>query len=212
MPLLKNCSSILKEAGELDFYQIIKLPEGSVKEFPRYSLKEKLFIGEGKCKLEINGEVKILKYGDIFDINSDKNNPAFLTSLEPSIIIWIGGTWSEETGSFGVFTINNSPNPKNIGDPVSYSRKTEFDNHYHDCDEYWIIFRGSALVVSENKFYKINEGEALFTKAGDHHDLPEVYQTLKGVYFETSLKGLKRKGHLWVHTHGHPKNDEELTK
>lgn len=31
---------------------------------------------------------------------------------------------------------------------------------------------------------------------------PQVFETIKGVYFETTLQGQKRLGHLWEHTHG----------
>jgi mannose-6-phosphate isomerase-like protein (cupin superfamily) len=48
-------------------------------------------------------------------------------------------------------------------------------------------------------------GDCVFTKAGDHHDFPIVYETIKGAWFETTLIGGKRKGHLWDHTHSNNK-------
>lgn len=46
--------------------------------------------------------------------------------------------WSEVT-SASVFRI-----------PFEGSR---FDCHYHDCDEYWLIFSGKAKVMSEGRVY-----------------------------------------------------------
>jgi mannose-6-phosphate isomerase-like protein (cupin superfamily) len=42
----------------------------------------------------------------------------------------------------------------------------------------------------------------VITGAGDHHDLPEISTPIRAVYFETTLVGEKRTGHLWEHTHG----------
>jgi len=72
----------------------------------------------------------------------------------------------------------------------------------HDCDEYWIILKGSGIAVSENVEYKFSAGDCIVTKAGDHHDIPIIYEEVFGVYFETTLIGKKRIGHLWTHTHG----------
>ena len=37
---------------------------------------------------------------------------------------------------------------------------------------------------------------------GHHHDIKYVGEPLEAVYFETTLMGKKRRGHLWNHTHG----------
>jgi mannose-6-phosphate isomerase-like protein (cupin superfamily) len=43
----------------------------------------------------------------------------------------------------------------------------------------------------------VNAGDCIATKMGDHHDFPIVKEKIHGVYFETTLKGEKRLGHLW---------------
>jgi len=35
-----------------------------------------------------------------------------------------------------------------------------------------------------------------------HHELPKIFEEIHGVWFESTLKGKKRKGHLWIHKHG----------
>jgi mannose-6-phosphate isomerase-like protein (cupin superfamily) len=105
--------------------------------------------------------------------------------------------------------MTNCENPHNAGDPVDYPRRTEFDNHYHDCDEYWVIVEGRAVVVSEKKVYILSPGDCLATGMGHHHDLPHVIEPIRGVYFETTLGGQKRLGHLWEHTHGPAEPKEE---
>ena len=199
MPLLK-CSDPLPEWSELDFIEIINIKKGEERLVIQKSPKEKYFVGEGTCKINTNGDTLLKKREDYFEIDKP-GKELKINADEDCIIIHIGGRWSDKTGSCGVFKMNNSENPKNIGDPVDYKRTTDFDNHFHDCDEYWIIFKGSGLAVSEGIHYKLNPGYLLATKAGEHHDLPEVYEEIHGVWFETSLKGKKRTGHLWNHTH-----------
>jgi len=92
--------------------------------------------------------------------------------------------------------------PSNTGDPADYPRNTKFDRHYHDCDEYYILYEGEGVVLTENKLYDITAGDCVAIGKGHHHDLPIVRETVKAVFFETTLQGLKRTGHLWNHTHG----------
>ena len=92
--------------------------------------------------------------------------------------------------------------PPTRGDPVSYAKSTNFDRHYHDCDEYWIVWEGSGVAVSEGRSYDVAAGDCIATGMGHHHDFPNVRQPVRGVYFETTLEGEKRLGHLWEHTHG----------
>ncbi|MCL2814066.1 MAG: cupin domain-containing protein, partial [Oscillospiraceae bacterium] len=70
-----------------------------------------------------------------------------------------------------------------------YYRNTAFDNHYHDCDEYWIIVEGSGTVYSENKKYEVQAGDCVVTGMGHHHDFPVVDSHIYAVYFETTLGG-----------------------
>ena len=95
------------------------------------------------------------------------------------------------------------------GDPVAYPKSTGFDAHYHDCDEYWVVLRGVGTVVIGGRHSTVGPGDAIATGTGHHHDFPEVQAPVDAVYFETTLEGQKRIGHLWEHTHGtaRPKPD-----
>ena len=83
--------------------------------------------------------------------------------------------------------------------------------HYHDCDEYWILFEGSGIAASEGKLYEVSQGDCVATGMGHHHDFPRVFEPVKAVYFETTLEGKKRRGHLWNHTHGQAEPRKERT-
>jgi mannose-6-phosphate isomerase-like protein (cupin superfamily) len=71
-----------------------------------------------------------------------------------------------------------------------------FDTHFHDCDEYWLIYKGRAVVASEGQTYEVGPGDVVFTRAGDEHDVLEVSEDLEAFYLEDRLVGQMRVGHL----------------
>jgi len=71
-----------------------------------------------------------------------------------------------------------------------------FDCHYHDCHEYWLIYRGKARVMSEGREFYVKAGDIVCTKAGDEHDVLEVYEDLEAFYFEDASPEGGRTGHL----------------
>ncbi len=75
-------------------------------------------------------------------------------------------------------------------------RGGRFDCHYHDCDEYWLIFKGRAKVMSEGKEYYVKPGDIVCTRTGDEHDVIEVYEDLEAFWFEDATPPGGRTGHL----------------
>ncbi len=72
-----------------------------------------------------------------------------------------------------------------------------FDLHFHDADEYWLIYEGRARVLSEGQEYEIGPGDILVTKMGDEHDILEIIEgPLKSFWIEDALRGRMRPGHL----------------
>jgi len=70
------------------------------------------------------------------------------------------------------------------------------DCHYHDCNEYWLIFKGKAKVRTENEDFYVQAGDIVCTKAGDEHDVLEVYEDLEAFWFEDVTPTGGRIGHL----------------
>lgn len=124
------------------------------------------------------------------------------TAASPLQAVWLWGDWQDPTGGCGVFSAQEVAEPNNHGDRVEYEHRTSFDSHYHDCDEYWILVAGRGVAVSEGRHYEVGPGDCVATGMGHHHDIPRVSQPIRAVYFETTLEGRKRRGHLWNHTHG----------
>lgn len=71
-----------------------------------------------------------------------------------------------------------------------------FDCHYHDCDEYWLVFQGKARVMTEGVEQYVKPGDIVCTKAGDEHDVVEVYEDLVAFWFEDATPPGGRVGHL----------------
>lgn len=76
------------------------------------------------------------------------------------------------------------------------ARDGRFDRHYHDFDEYWLVFKGRAKVMTENHEFVVEKGDIVCTKAGDEHDVLEVYEDLEAFWFEGPCPPGGRMGHL----------------
>ncbi len=72
-----------------------------------------------------------------------------------------------------------------------------FDRHFHDADEYWLVFAGRARVLSEGMEYVVGPGDVLCTRMGEEHDVLEILEgPLRAFYIEDELRGAMRPGHL----------------
>lgn len=202
MPLLKISDNIFPDWSEVKRITQLSIEPNSATEITKSFAKYALFVISGECSISTNGYEKTFLENDY--LFSEKMNISLKSSNHKTEIVLVEGSWGEELGGSDVFRMSKHSTPRNIGDPVDYPRTNDFDNHYHDFDEYWIILKGSGLAVSEGVKYKFSDGDIIATRMGDHHDLSEVHEDIHGIYFETSLRGQKRLGHLWEHTHGKP--------
>ena len=71
-----------------------------------------------------------------------------------------------------------------------------FDCHYHECHEYWLIFKGKAKIETEGQAHYVKPGDIVCTKAGDEHDCLEIYEDIEGFYFEDATPDDGKIGHL----------------
>jgi len=209
MPVFRSGKGLAPEWCEMEFFEIVELPIGKAHKFGRVSKKEKLIVGKGKCQIASGKQVISADEGTNLDLTSQDEQFEVLDTKEKATLIRMCGRWGNETGGSGLFAVQKTDNPMNVGDPSDHPRNASFDNHFHDCDEYWIIFEGRGIAVSEGKSYEVEPGDCVVTGMGHHHDFPRVFEPVRSVYFETTLEGKKRHGHLWNYQHGlaEPKND-----
>lgn len=89
-------------------------------------------------------------------------------------------SWSDVT-SAGIFRVE--PNGR-------------FDRHYHDCDEYWLVFRGRGRVLVGSRQYEVEAGDIVCTPTGTEHDIVGLYEALEAFWFEGRTPPGGRIGHL----------------
>jgi mannose-6-phosphate isomerase-like protein (cupin superfamily) len=112
----------------------------------------------------------------------------------------ICGEW--ERADVNIFRVERFDAPTNSGTPCSYYRNTGFDNHYHDYDEFWILYEGSGVVYTENRAFEVDAGDCVVTGSGWHHDFPIVHSPVCAVAVEPMDSNVKRLGHLWEQKDG----------
>jgi len=71
-----------------------------------------------------------------------------------------------------------------------------FDRHHHDCDEYWFIFEGRAVIEIDEERYTVEAGDIVCTEVGREHDFLPVLEPISGFWFESRLIPGGRAGHL----------------
>ncbi|WP_461195878.1 cupin domain-containing protein [Bradyrhizobium sp. UFLA06-06] len=145
---------------------------------------------------------QVLREGQFWDMNEADGPFTVDAGDRTAQILIFSGRWGTELGSCGIFTLTPSTPAWCTGDPVGYPKSTNFDSHYHDNDEYWVIIEGAGTVVVGSRSFEVEVGDCVAIGMGHHHDLPQVRADIKGAWFETTLEGKKRLGHLWEHKHG----------
>jgi mannose-6-phosphate isomerase-like protein (cupin superfamily) len=191
---------------ELRHFEIVHLKPDEERSFDRTFPKEKLIVLEGECDVTHLGEVTRAQRKAKFDLQ--ENDPPLavkgVAGLDDTIVVRLCGTWGDVTGGSGIFQVV-TPKPEDRivrGDAVTYPKTTSFDNHFHDCDEYWIVYQGRGVVISEGITYEVQPGDCIATGMGHHHDFPHAYEPVRSAFFETTIQGAKRHGHLWDYQHG----------
>lgn len=187
---------------ELEFFEVVKLPKGSRHEFPRRSRKEKLLVARGKCTVAFAGQTIQAAAGANLDLLTPDGWFEIVDTAEPVKLVLLAGRWGDEIGGSGLFSVEAADKREDPGLALTFVKNTSFDNHYHDCDEYWVIVEGSGAVVTEGKRYPVFPGDCVATGMGHHHDFAEVEQPVLAAWIETTLEGRKRRGHLWTHRDG----------
>jgi mannose-6-phosphate isomerase-like protein (cupin superfamily) len=198
MPVLRD-SRGLPAWSELDSFEIVDVPRGADWRWGANEPANKIVVVDGAIAAHLGGAEHVLAAGAVLDAPAGRHR---LHSDDGARVVVMSGRWGEDCGGSGVFAVTEVDNPRDVGDPVDYPKRTAFDRHYHDCDEYWIIVAGRGTAVTEGVQYQIAAGDCVATRMGVHHDLPLAPEPIRGVYVETTLGGRRRLGHLWEHTHG----------
>lgn len=201
MPVISK-NGTMPQWCELKRYEIIRPAALAPVALPQHPGRMKLMIAEGSFAIRFAGQEVSAERGDQLDVTAEGIHIEVEAKEPDAVLIWLAGSWGEETGGSGFFTTEAAEQPANDGDPADYPRNTRFDRHYHDCDEYYVIYEGNGTVAIGDRLLPFKAGDCVAIGMGWHHDMPQVKETVKAIYMETTLSGQKRTGHLWNHTHG----------
>lgn len=202
MPVFKSGPGQAPRWAELDWFDFVQLDRGVKHVFARSSPREKLIVPKGRCVLKFGDQQLYAGAGAVHDLKAPGDRFEILDVMAPSTLVRFCGRWGGEIGGAGLFEVAPSAEPRDCGDPVSYPKRTNFDCHYHDCDEYWVICEGGGEAMTEGRHYNVGPGDCVAIGMGHHHDFPIVHQHVRAIWFETTMEGRKRRGHLYNHTHG----------
>lgn len=201
MPITKSGEDSAPAWCGLSYFEVVSLGKGETRDFARRNKREKIIVGAGTCEIRFGDQVVAGEFKTNVDLLGADDHFVVRSLDDPATVVWMCGDWAAETSS-GIFMVGKSDGREDKGDAVDYAKETSFDCHYHDCDEYWILYEGRGVAVSEGQSYAVGPGDCVATGMGFHHDFPLVHEPVKAVYFETGLEGAGRRGHLWDHTHG----------
>jgi mannose-6-phosphate isomerase-like protein (cupin superfamily) len=78
------------------------------------------------------------------------------------------------------------------------------DYHYHDGDEYWMVFRGHFTLNYDGQEYDLRPGLMLAAGMGYEHGSVKPEEHFEAVVLAMGLEGQRRDGHLIREMHGAP--------
>jgi mannose-6-phosphate isomerase-like protein (cupin superfamily) len=84
------------------------------------------------------------------------------------------------------------------------------DYHYHDSDEYWMVFRGHFTLNYDGNEYELRPGLMLAAGMGFEHGSVAPEEHFEAVVIATQLEGQLRDGHLVRDRHGDPVKNRDV--
>lgn len=186
---------------ELRQFEIIPLARDEAVSRTPSARTERLIGTLGTVQLRRGRRSLLIKEGQFVDIDPADGEWTAEGHADAAQFVRLCGAWGEELAGCGIFRVRPGSGPER-GDAVFYPKNTTIDRHYHDCDEYWIVLEGTGQVVVDDRHSRVAPGDCLAIGMGHPHDFPWVVDDVKAVFFETTLQGRKRTGHLWTRTHG----------
>lgn len=201
MPIFQSGLGNAPSWCEVEAFELVPLKEGESRLFKFPAPKEAYIVCRGLVEASARGINATLVEGSTFEAEKRLPKGVSLKALSDDVLICrLMGHWRSITSS-GVFPARAGTPPARQT-PHDYEKTVAFDNHYHDCDEYWVFFEGRCRVASEGKLYEVGPGDCVATGMGWHHDVISVDGDVKAVWFEGPLEGAGRVGHLWEPVHG----------
>jgi mannose-6-phosphate isomerase-like protein (cupin superfamily) len=160
-------------------------PEPTSRELKLTSLRERIVVLHGEVTVECEFGRFTLKRRDFLEIppTGAKVTNAGNSSAE---LARVAGHWQQ--------VIRN--------EICLFRPDRPCDYHYHDSDEYWMVFRGHFTLNYDGNEYELRPGLMLAAGMGFEHGAVAPEEHFEAVVIATQLEGQKRDGHLVRDLHG----------
>ena len=151
MPVFRSGKGAAPAWRQMENFELIELPRGATRTLTRNEPKEELIVCRGAIAVDLGGGRTVaLPQGGKLDSSDPGAEPLTIRSTADNTLVFRAvGRWTKVNAS-GIFRVRIG-NPPKHDTPYDYEKTTTFDNHYHDCDEYWVFFQGECQVASEGK-------------------------------------------------------------
>lgn len=156
------------------------------RELTRGGLRERVIVLSGEVAAEWATGRASLRRNDWLELPAD--GAVRLQALIPAELMRMVGRW-RDVSVLTIFRVRPD---------------TEFDTHYHDCDEYWLFYRGRGTAVSEGETYQVGPGDVIATGMGHEHGFMPVTEIVEAIALEGAMERAGRRGHLHRAEHGDP--------
>ncbi len=202
MPVF-NHTSALPEWCELRHVARIELDKGNPLDLAIDGPRDRLLVTLGQVMVETDYGGQTLVQGQFIDLDPARTDRVRLVPvIDGAEVLNFCGRWGDTLGGCGVFSVVTDP----VGS-ISAIRSTTRSIPGSTAISTTATNTGSSsagrgVAVIENEHYPVGAGDCVAIGRGFHHDFPQVSEPIRAAYFETTLEGLRRPGHLWMHTNG----------
>jgi mannose-6-phosphate isomerase-like protein (cupin superfamily) len=155
--------------------------------------KDRITVVSGQVQVETEAGRVTLHKRDYFDIPA---SGATITNSGQSMaeLVRVMGRWDH--------TVRN--------EICMFRPENPCDYHYHDGDEYWVIFRGHFTLDYAGMRIPVGPGDLLAAGKGIPHGTLAPEETMNGIVMAMPLEDGKRDGHLNHKNQGEPTIGREV--
>ena len=212
MPVIQSGSKDVPAWCELEDFEIIRMPGEEVRTFPRRCDREIYVVVNGAPVLTCGDYECKSTDGGYFHLPPSRTDDTKIWAWHyDTTIVRMVGHW-EALATAGVHIVKTTDEPIKDGRSYDDEKTSDFDRHYHDYQEYWVIYDGEGRLVIGEEFIDTKPGDCIIAPTAWHQDCQFVKGggNLSLVWLGATPRGEKRIGHLYEPKHGTAAPDQPL--
>jgi mannose-6-phosphate isomerase-like protein (cupin superfamily) len=203
MPLIRSGDGKAPAWCELDDFELVEMKAGDRRSFPRRGEREIYVVCRGLPVLTCGDYEAKPGEGGYFHLPAQRADRTDIWAWHyDALIVRMVGHW-KAMATAGTAVFRTVADPKPAGMPYDADKTSSLDRHYHDYQEYWVLYDGSGRMAVGEEILDAKTGDCVVAAAGWHHDCVRVEDgELRIVWLGATPKGRKRIGHLYEQEYG----------